>query len=153
MTPERAICASMAIGDGPLRGKGGPLNPMNIAALLRTADGGILRELDDPAGGTFNAAGGFGELLVSSPSRYRVLNDANVAFGSEEHLTVLDRGQMDDLLVDIDLAMADASDPIMRRGLDRLRVMALLCRDSNEGLYIEIRSSDTLASTLRRRRA
>jgi hypothetical protein len=112
---------------------------VEIGALLRRAEGGILRRLDDPAGGTFNAAGGFGDLIVSSPSRYRVLKDANVAPGSEG-LTVFNQSQMEDLLVDIDLAMADASDPIMRRGLDRLRVMALLCRDSNEDLYIEVSS-------------
>jgi hypothetical protein len=107
-----------------------------VRAELRTAQGDVVRTLDDPGGGTFDAAGNFDDVLGSSARHSRLLKYVDPHGPRCD--AMFNRHQMDDLLHDIDTAMSRAESPITRRGLDRLRAMATCSRDSDEDndLYI-----------------
>jgi hypothetical protein len=104
-----------------------------IRVELRTERGEVVGDLDDPAGGTFDAAGDFDGVLPQVPAlppppvneTFTLLRYVD-PYGN----TVFNRGQMDDLLRDIEVATTRQLTPVQRRGLDRLRVMAHRCKDS-----------------------
>jgi hypothetical protein len=105
---------------------------MPITAELRRENGEVVRDLPDPAGGTFDAAGDFDALLPQAaelrtppPDAYTLLRYVD-PYGD----TIFNRAQMPDLLADIDVASALELTSIQRRGLDRLRVMAERCGSS-----------------------
>lgn len=103
---------------------------MPIVAELLDPDGQVVRGMEDPAGGTFDAAGDFDDLLPLVASQDHGASCQVV--GSVDPDAVLDvrSNQMDDLLMDI-IAMAElATNPRARRGLDRLRVMAERCKQA-----------------------
>jgi hypothetical protein len=96
---------------------------VTIRGELRTANGVAVRELLDPSGGTFDAAGDFDRLLGGAEGLLRYVDP----YGD----TVFNRVQAPDLIRDIDLlAMAAGVTAVERRGLDRLRIMAEQLRDS-----------------------
>jgi hypothetical protein len=94
-----------------------------IRVELRTERGEVIRNLADPSGGTFDAAGDFDRLLTNADGLMRGVDP----YGD----TVFNRIQADDLVNEVDrLATANDATPMERRGLARLRVMAERCRDS-----------------------
>jgi len=100
-----------------------------IVVELLDGQGRVVRGLPDPAGGTFDAAGEFDDLLpLVGPQRfdagYRVLGAVD-----PDGLLTVGAGDMDDLLLDIAAATELTSEPRARRGLERLRVLAERCRD------------------------
>jgi len=109
-----------------------------IVAELRTVNGDVVRGLDDPAGGTFDAAGHLDGVLPLASSlplpppadAYRLLH-----YVDPDSNTIFNAFQMDDLLSDLDVAARLARTPQQRRGLDRLRVMARRCKDGVD-LYL-----------------
>jgi hypothetical protein len=117
----------------------GPPERGLFKAELRMADGTLIRGLADPAGGTFDAAGDF-DPLIGRGAGYRLLQAVDP--GGGEYGAVFDAAQMDDLLSDIDLAMSRAALPVEQRGLQRLRVMAVRCREE-ENLCISFTATTT----------
>ena len=96
---------------------------MGICAVLKGETGDRLRDLADPAGGTFEAAGDFDRVLPDADASFTLLRYID-RYGD----TVFNTLQMPDLLADLDrLALMELT-PVERRGLDRLRVMAERCR-------------------------
>jgi hypothetical protein len=100
-------------------------------------NGDVVRGLDDPAGGTFDAAGDFDGLLplaLSLPpppaDAYRLLR-----YVDPDRNTIFNAYQMDDLLRDLDIADGLVRTPQQRRSLDRVRVMAHRCKDGVD-LYL-----------------
>jgi hypothetical protein len=94
-----------------------------IRVELRTERGEIVRNLSDPSGGTFDAAGDFDRLLTNADGLLRGVDP----YGD----TVFNGIQAVELVAEIErLGTADDATPVERRGLDRLRVMAEQCRDS-----------------------
>jgi hypothetical protein len=92
---------------------------------LRDERGKAVRDLPDPAGGTFDAAGGFDLLLPE---------DDDLSFALLRHVerygdTVFIRSQMPDLLAEVERLAVSATQPAARRGLERLRVIAERCND------------------------
>jgi hypothetical protein len=85
--------------------------------------GETVRDLSDPSGGTFDAAGDFDRLLTGADGLMRYVDP----YGA----TVFNRIQAADLLADIDqLAAKKNVTALERRGLERLRMMTERCRDS-----------------------
>lgn len=111
----------------------GQTAPVGIEAELRDQHGQPVRELDDPAGGTFDAAGEFDALLPQAPDApphppqagYSLLGQVN-PYGN----TVFHPEQMVDLLLDIEIARSQATTRRQQRGLERLAVLAEACRAS-----------------------
>lgn len=96
---------------------------MPIRVELRTAKGEVVRDLPDPSGGTFDAAGDFDRLLAAAEGLLRYVDP----FGD----TIFNRVQAPQLIRDIELlGLAVGVTAVERRGLDRLRVMAERLRDS-----------------------
>jgi hypothetical protein len=112
-----------------------------LKAELRTKDGSVIRGIDDPAGGTFDAAGDFDERL-GGVAPYRLLQYVD---RRGQYNTVLNCAQMDDLLSDIEIALGNSAHPLARRGLERLRSMAQRCRDDG-GLYIWFTAKATVTT-------
>ncbi|HKE73675.1 MAG TPA: hypothetical protein VKB57_08675 [Acidimicrobiales bacterium] len=111
-------------GNAPL----GNLSGVPIVVELRTERGEVVRALDDPSGGTFDASGDFDRLLPDDGMLLRYIDE----YGD----TVFNRLQMNDLIRDVDRLAARADlKPIERRGLDRLRPIATTCRDETH-LYV-----------------
>ena len=111
---------------------------MPITIELRNERGEVVRGLDDPAGGTFDAAGGIDGLLPLAPEL--PLPPSAELFTLLRYVdpygdTVFNQPQMVDLLSDIEVAARSELTAIQRRGLDRLRVMAKRCKGSAH-LYI-----------------
>jgi hypothetical protein len=124
-----------------------------IRVELRTAEGEVVRGLDDPAGGTFDAAGDFDGLGLIRVRSVPQGDSRRVGYveshGEHVRVTILNAQQMDDLLADIDsafrridarLAEVDigatrALAARQRRGLDRLRVIAQSCKEQ-PSLYV-----------------
>ena len=99
-----------------------------IRVELRTERGETVRGLDDPSGGTFDAAGDFDRLLPRAEGLLRYVD----FYGN----TIFNAVQATDLLRDAELlALSGDVEPIEERGLQRLRVMAERCRDGAH-LYI-----------------
>lgn len=95
---------------------------MGVVAILIETDGRRVTRLDDPGGGTFDAAGDFDRLLDGS-DLHPVLGSLDV-YG----ITTLEYADMDDLIADIDrIVAAETLQPLESRGLQRLRVMAEEC--------------------------
>jgi hypothetical protein len=96
---------------------------------LRTERGVVVRDIEDPSGGTFDAAGDFDRFLGgdTSPSvqSYRLFQYVDI-YGD----TIFNRLQMNEVLADIELATTGNLNPSEERGLARLRTMAEMCRDS-----------------------
>jgi hypothetical protein len=95
--------------------------------MLRREDGRHVRELDDPAGGLFDAAGDVDRLLelaqYAPAGGYRLLH-----YVDPDGNTMFNTLQMTDLLADIEHLLATTTIDIERRGLERLRVLAEACR-------------------------
>jgi hypothetical protein len=106
---------------------------VSIRFELRTERGEAVAGLEDPAGGTFDAAGDFDGFLPPA-AELPPPPAANVCtllrYVDSYGDTVFNQCQMDDLLHDIEIAARLNLTPDQRRGLDRLRVMAQRCRDS-----------------------
>jgi hypothetical protein len=98
---------------------------MPILVELRGRDGTPVRGLEDPSGGTFDAAGDFDRLVEESS--YPAL--ASIDLNAE---TIWQGPSVRALLEDIDRALLAAKDGAERRGLLRLRVLAERCRDDND---------------------
>jgi hypothetical protein len=101
---------------------------MGLVAELRRLDGTTIRDLPDPSGGTFDAAGDFDRLL--GDDAYPAL--AQIDPYAEE---TWDRNAMPGLLIDLTRALEDARPGPERRGLLRLRVVAELCRDDADLMF------------------
>jgi hypothetical protein len=100
----------------------GQAGPVPIVAILRNERGEQQRGLDDPTGGTFDAAGDFDRLIPSDDPSYRLIGYID-PYGD----TIFNGLQMADLLDD--LHRLQTAKPIESRGLERLRRLAELCRD------------------------
>jgi hypothetical protein len=99
-----------------------------IRVELRTESGQVVRDLPDPAGGSFDAAGDFDRLLSDVRGLLRYVDP----YGD----TVFNRIQMPDLISDVDmLGRREDVKPIESRGLARLRIMAERCRETPH-LYV-----------------
>jgi hypothetical protein len=82
-----------------------------------------IRALPDPAGGLFDGAGDFDRLLrASGPDR------ALLSAVDPHDETRLGPGEMSALIAEIDLILDKAKPGPERRGLMRLRAMAVRCR-------------------------
>jgi len=80
-----------------------------IVVELRTERGQVVRGLDDPSGGTFDASGDFDRLLPDDGMLLRYIDE----YGD----TVFNRLQMNDLIRDVDRLAARADlEPIERPG-------------------------------------
>jgi hypothetical protein len=104
---------------------------VSLTIELRDERGNAVRELPNPAGGTFDAAGGFDDLLPE---------DDDLSFALLRHVdrygdTVFNRSQMPDLLAEVERLTLSATQPATRHGLERLRVIAERCRDGTH-LYV-----------------
>ncbi|MFI5732184.1 hypothetical protein ACIA49_18820 [Kribbella sp. NPDC051587] len=97
---------------------------MGIHGELVGSDGRAMR-LPDPAGGTFDAAGDFDELLPADPAGYPLLSRVD-SFGE----TVFVPADMDELLREIDRLLPTSHPGPQRRGLLRLRALAARCERS-----------------------
>ncbi|GAA0947771.1 hypothetical protein GCM10009554_44770 [Kribbella koreensis] len=97
---------------------------MGIRAELVGAGGAVVR-LPDPAGGTFDAAGDFDELVPVDATEYPVLSQVE-PFDDKS----FSPAEMDRLIVEIDRLVVSATSDLQRKGLLRLRALALTCRDS-----------------------
>jgi hypothetical protein len=99
---------------------------------LRSESGEAVRDLSDPAGGSFDAAGDFDRLLPQFGGRPRPPSVGYKLFQYVDPYgnTVFNRPQMADLLDDIGRASRLEMTSRERRGLERLRVMAEGARDS-----------------------
>ena len=106
---------------------------MGVVATLVDANGGQVRGLPDPAGGTFDAAGDFDRLLSEPVRQLRTSCDVDL-YGS----TAFTRVHMDDIVSDIEILETAGVSSIERRGLERLRVLAESCRDGR-GVSITFR--------------
>jgi hypothetical protein len=69
---------------------------MGISAVLKRETGDMLRDLEDPAGGTFDAAGDFDRVLPDGDTSFTLLRYIDRCGD-----TVFNRLQMSDLLADI----------------------------------------------------
>jgi hypothetical protein len=103
---------------------------MGVVATLVDAAGGQLRGLPDPAGGTFDAAGDFDRFLTDPFQELSSLREVDF-YGN----TAFTRLHMDGILSDLEVLETAGVTATERRGLERLRVMAEICRDG-EGLSI-----------------
>ncbi len=97
---------------------------MGIVVIVEREDGQEVRGFPDPAGGTFDAAGDFDRVLPEGDESFTVLKLVD-----PDGDTVLNATDIKGLLADIDRLAALALNPVERRGLDRLRVMAEHCRE------------------------
>lgn len=111
---------------------------MPIVVELRRTSGEVIRGLPDPAGGTFDAAGDFDRLLPQAPVLHRVVPDRPYAlldsidpYGE----TIFGSENMVGLIADIDEACQYDLTARERRGIERLRVMATRCSES-DGLIV-----------------
>ena len=86
---------------------------MGVVATLVDANGGQVRGLPDPAGGTFDAAGDFDRLLSEPVRQLRTLCDVDL-YGS----TAFTRVHMDDIVSDIEILETAGVSSIERRGLE-----------------------------------
>jgi hypothetical protein len=94
-----------------------------IRVELRTERGEVVRDLSDPSGGTFDAAGDFDRLLRTADGMLRYVDP----YGN----TIFNGNQATDLLHDVEqLAATSDLTAVEQRGLDRLRAMTERCRDS-----------------------
>jgi hypothetical protein len=98
---------------------------MPIDVRLLDEQGHQQRGLPDPAGGTFDAAGGFDRLLE--------LGEALPVWSSVDRYdeTRVTGSDVTALLDELDYLDSAADDGPERRGLARLRVMAARCRDDD----------------------
>jgi len=95
---------------------------------LRTERGEAVHGLDDPHGGTFDAAGDFDRLLADASGLLRYVDPyGNTVFNTIQAADLV--GEVEQIMTRSDLK------PIERRGLARLKVMAERCRDGVH-LYI-----------------
>jgi hypothetical protein len=101
---------------------------MPLRIELRTERGEAVRGVDDPSGGTFDAAGDFDRVLTQTGELLRYVDP----YGD----TVFNTMQAADLVGEVEqiMTMPDLT-TIERRGLGRLKVMAERCRDG-EHLYL-----------------
>jgi hypothetical protein len=94
-----------------------------IRVELQTERGEVIRDLSDPSGGTFDAAGDFDRLLSGSDGLLRGVDP----YGD----TIFNGIQAADLIAQVErLTSSNDVTAVERRGLDRLRVMSERCRDS-----------------------
>jgi hypothetical protein len=91
-----------------------------------------IRRLADPAGGTFDAAGDFDQLLPTGDTAFPILGRIDPHDDLE-----LGQAAMADLIDEIDRLLPIARTDHERRGLQRLRTLADLCsRTDNRTLIV-----------------
>jgi hypothetical protein len=95
-----------------------------IVVVVKKENREQVRGFVDPAGGTFDAAGDFDGVLPEGDGSFPLLKYVD-RYGD----TIFNTAQMDDLLADIERLTALRLQPVERRGLERLRVMAERCRN------------------------
>lgn len=95
---------------------------MPIWVELRRSDSSPVRDVADPSGGTFDAAGDFDRFIgrPALPVLGAIDSCADTSMTSVE---------IPGLLRDVELALGDAKDGPEIRGLLRLRTLAGLCQD------------------------
>jgi hypothetical protein len=81
-----------------------------------------IRRLPDPAGGFFDAAGDFDRLMVCGNLVLQLLGRVD-----PHGETRLGADQMEQLITEVDLLLAQATTGVEHRGLMRLRTMAERC--------------------------
>jgi hypothetical protein len=97
--------------------------------VLQNERGEPIKQLIDPAGGTFDYAGDLDRIVLAGEGRVLRYVDP---YGD----LVLNHLQVDELLMDVaDIADRDLEDA-ERRGLERLRIIAEACRD---GIHLYVR--------------
>jgi hypothetical protein len=85
----------------------------------------VVTGLQDPSGGRFDAAGDFDRVLPTADERFAVLNHVE-PYGD----TVLRPSDMDGFLDEVDRLLKVSNEGSERRGLLRLRALAMVCRDA-----------------------
>jgi hypothetical protein len=98
---------------------------MGIQVELRVADKRIQR-LADPDGGFFEAAGDFDRLISPANPALRLLGRVD-----PHGETGLGPGQMRQLVAEVDLLLTESTVGAERRGLMRLRAMAVRCAEEH----------------------
>jgi hypothetical protein len=103
---------------------------MGIQAYLYR--GGIhVDRLADPAGGTFDAAGDFDPLLPTDEVAFPILGNLDPFDDLELHPAV-----MANLIAEIDQLLPTARNDRERRGLERLRALARMCSQTDNGSLV-----------------
>ncbi|MDQ1412527.1 MAG: 2-haloacid dehalogenase [Acidimicrobiaceae bacterium] len=103
---------------------------MGIAAVLKRVDGQQVRNLPDPTGGVFDAAGDLDRVLPPGSEPFPLLNQFD-PYGS----VVFAGQQMNEHLAELDTIQQRALTPIEQHGLQRLRALAERCRGSDLQLW------------------
>jgi hypothetical protein len=103
---------------------------MGVQAYLYRGSTRIDR-LADPAGGTFDAAGDFDRLLPVDEAAFPILGNLDPHDDLELHQTA-----MTDLIAEIDQLLPTAHNDRERRGLQRLRTLAQMCSQTDNGSLI-----------------
>jgi hypothetical protein len=104
---------------------------MGIQVELRVGDKRV-RRLVDPAGGFFDSAGDFDRLLCRGSPALRLFN------GVDPHgETRFDMSQMQQLVVEVELLLAQATPGAEERGLIQLRAMAERCAEEGGELVFD----------------
>lgn len=108
-----------------MRQRTGDRRRMGIQVELRVNDERV-RRLPDPAGGFFDAAGDFDQLMSRGNAALglfsRIEPYGETRFGAD---------QMKQLIDEVDLLLAQATAGAEHRGLMRLRVMAERCAEEH----------------------
>ena len=99
---------------------------MGVVAELWDEQNQQVRGLPDPAGGTFDAAGDFDDVLWHLDDTFPVLTSVD-----PDCTTSMGPSQMLELLAELDRLSSHQVKPIARHGLDRLRVLAVTCNASS----------------------
>ena len=110
--------------------------PVALYVELRDEAGGVVKQLPDPSGGTFDAAGDFDRFVDSYP--YDRVPGGLPMLASVDLFddTVMPSAVMARLISDCVQALALAKEGTERRGLLRLRVLAEECsRRPGSALY------------------
>ena len=87
------------------------------------------RRLPNPAGGFFDAAGDFDRLVSCEDPRLRLLGRVD-----PHGETRFSAGQVRELVVGVELVLAQAAAGAERRGLMRLLAMAARCAEEHDDL-------------------
>jgi hypothetical protein len=98
---------------------------MGVYVVLVDHVGREPKRIPDPTGGSFDAAGDFDRLLDLRPDL--PLWSSIDQYGD----TTLSASRMDALLRELEQLLGLSVDGPERRGLERLHVMAALCRDTD----------------------
>jgi hypothetical protein len=98
---------------------------VHIVAFLRAENCGAIKDVRDPAGGTFDRAGGFDRLISEAKNKA----DGMLRYVDPYGDLALNQRQIPELLRELDTILGQDLSPPERRGIDRLRILAQACRD------------------------